>query len=543
MPEMELKMIRINQLKLNYNHSERDLIFKIADKLRIKKDRIAEEILEYNIVKKSIDARFKPDFKFVYSVDVTLKNEKLINKKVFDENIFLTEEKKYEFTPSGTISMKNRPVIAGLGPAGLFCGYFLAKHGYAPIIIERGKCVEERKRDVNAFFEGEALNTESNVQFGEGGAGTFSDGKLNTLVKDKFLRNRLVLETLVEFGAKPSILYENKPHIGTDKLSEIVVNIRKAITKMGGEVLFNTKLTNIFIDEGKLVGIEVNGEKRIDTENLVVAVGHSARDTFEMLYNKGIEMEAKSFAVGVRIEHPQLIIDENMYGKDHNAFENIEAAEYKVTYTSSNERGVYSFCMCPGGYVVNASSENGRIAINGMSYSGRDGVNANSAIIVSVNPMDYGSEAPLAAIGFQRKLEENAYNEGNGNIPIQLYGDFCSNICSQSLGQVTPQIKGKYSFGNIRNILPQEICNSLIEGIEYFGKKIDGFNRADAVLSAVESRTSSPVRIRRNDDFISNVKGIYPCGEGAGYAGGITSAAMDGVRVFEAIAKIYKSVV
>ena len=356
-------------------------------------------------------------------------------------------------------------------------------------------------------------------------------------------RNRLVLETLVEFGAKESILYDNKPHIGTDKLAEIVVKMRNAIISLGGEVRFNSKLTNISVENGYLKGIEVNNNEIIDTENLVLAIGHSARDTFKMLYDNKVNMEAKSFAVGVRIEHPQIIIDENMYGSDHNAFENIEAADYKVTYTASNERGVYSFCMCPGGYVVNASSENGRIAVNGMSYSKRDGVNANSAIIVSVNPSDFGSTSPLGAVEFQRNLEEKAYIEGKGNIPIQLFGDFCENRISKELKSIKPQIKGKYEFGNIRNILPNEVCDSLEEGIKYFGNKIKGFDSPDAVLSAVESRTSSPVRISRDEEFYANIKGIYPCGEGAGYAGGITSAAMDGIRVFEAIAKSYKSIV
>jgi len=532
-------VIRINQIKLRYNHSNEDLLHKIINILKIKK----EEIIEYSVVKRSIDAREKPDFKYVYSVNVTLKNDNKVKKSIFNQNVYITEKEYYNFVPCGEKIMNSRPVIAGFGPAGIFCGYFLAKHGYKPIIIERGKCVEERQKDVLKFWEENVLNTESNVQFGEGGAGTFSDGKLNTLVKDKMYRNRLVLETLVEFGAKESILYDNKPHIGTDKLAEIVVKMRNAIISLGGEVRFNSKLTNISVENGYLKGIEVNNNEIIDTENLVLAIGHSARDTFKMLYDNKVNMEAKSFAVGVRIEHPQIIIDENMYGSDHNAFENIEAADYKVTYTASNERGVYSFCMCPGGYVVNASSENGRIAVNGMSYSKRDGVNANSAIIVSVNPSDFGSTSPLGAVEFQRNLEEKAYIEGKGNIPIQLFGDFCENRISKELKSIKPQIKGKYEFGNIRNILPNEVCDSLEEGIKYFGNKIKGFDSPDAVLSAVESRTSSPVRISRDEEFYANIKGIYPCGEGAGYAGGITSAAMDGIRVFEAIAKSYKSIV
>ncbi len=536
-------VIRINQIKLKYNHSEKDLLYKIADILKLKRDRFLSELENYEIIRKSIDAREKPDFKFVYSVNVCLKCEGNLKKSVFNKDVYYTNREKYEFIPNGKKELKERPVIAGFGPAGIFCGYFLAKSGYKPIIIERGKCVKDRQRDVNAFWNGEPLNTESNVQFGEGGAGTFSDGKLNTLVKDKFYRNRLVLETLVQFGAKESILYENKPHIGTDKLAEIVVKMRNAIIEMGGEVHFDSKLTNIYTENNVLKAVEINNNERIDTEVLVLAVGHSARDTFYMLNKNGLNMEPKSFAVGVRIEHPQLIIDENMYGKSHHAFDNIEAAEYKVTHTSQNGRGVYSFCMCPGGYVVNASSETGRIAVNGMSYSDRAGINSNSAIIVSVNPKDYGSSDVLSAVEFQRRIEEKAYEEGKGSIPVQLFGDFCMNRVTTELGEVMPQIKGKYEFGNIRNILPNDICESLIEGIQAFGRRIVGFDREDACLSAVESRTSSPVRIWRNDEFVSNIDGIYPCGEGAGYAGGITSAAMDGIRVFEAIANLYKSVV
>lgn len=536
-------MIRINQIKLKYNHSKDDLLNKIADNLKLNRNKIKDEIVSFSIVKKSIDAREKPDFKFVYSVDVILKNEKNIKKSVFNNNVYITENENYSFEPTGEQILKNRPVIVGFGPAGIFCGYFLAKYGYKPIIIERGKCVSERKVDVEKFWNGKELNTESNVQFGEGGAGTFSDGKLNTLVKDKFYRNKLVLETLVKFGAKESIVYENKPHIGTDKLTGIVENMRNEIFLLGGEVRFNTKMTDLSIENGCINAIEVNDNEWISTDALVLALGHSARDTFYMLNDKGIHMESKSFAVGVRYELPQNMIDVNMYGADHHEFDNIEAADYKVTYNNEAGRGVYSFCMCPGGYVVNASSENNKIAVNGMSYSDREGVNANSAIIVSVNPSDYGCDSPLAAIDFQRKLEEAAFKEGNGKIPVQLFGDFCENQITKDFGEIKPQIKGEYSFGNIRNVLPDFICQSLIEGIHGFGSKIKNFDRTDAVMSAVESRTSSPVRIQRNDDFMANIYGVYPCGEGAGYAGGITSAAMDGIRVFEAIAKRYKNVV
>lgn len=529
-------MIRINQIKLKYNHGKDALAKKILSTLKITEN----ELVEYKIVKKSIDAREKPDFKFVYGVNVVVKNENNIKKSIYNNNVFKIEEEKYNYVPAGNEILEQRPVVAGLGPAGLFCAYFLAKYGYRPIVLERGRCVAERKADVDRFFEEGILNTESNVQFGEGGAGTFSDGKLNTMVKDKMGRNSLVLETLVQFGAKKEILYENKPHIGTDKLSEIVVNMREEIKRLGGEIRFNSKLTDIVIEDNEIKAVEINGEEKIETKVLVLAVGHSARDTFYMLKDKGVHMEQKSFAVGVRMEHPQQMIDENMYGKDHNAFENIEAADYKVTYTTESNKGVYSFCMCPGGYVVNASSEEKRLCVNGMSYSDRGGKNANSAIVVTVSPKDYGKEGPMGAVEFQRELEEKAFREGNGMIPVQLFGDFCENRMSREFREIIPQIKGKYQFGNIRNIFPEDINEALIEGINGFGKKIKAFNRKDAVLSAVESRTSSPVRISRDEEFVSNIKGIYPCGEGAGYAGGITSAAMDGVRVFEGITSKYK---
>lgn len=530
-------MIRINQIKMNLTDGEDRLTIKAAALLRLR----PEDIRSLKIVKKSIDARHKPDIKYVYSVNVTVKNEKKINRRLFNNNIFFTKEKKYSMPKAGDEKLFDSPVIVGMGPAGLFCGYFLAKAGYRPLIIERGECVEDRKRTVESFWRGEALNTESNVQFGEGGAGTFSDGKLNTVVKDKDGKHMEVLETFVKFGAKPEITYVNKPHIGTDILYDIVKNIRQEIIRLGGKVKFNTKLTDIHTENGKINSITVKStakggdgsSENINCQVLVLALGHSARDTFEMLEEKKLQMEPKSFAVGVRVEHPQSMINKKMYGTE--AHELLEAADYKVTYNTQDSRGVYSFCMCPGGYVVNASSEEKRLAVNGMSYSGRDGSNANSAIIVTVTPEDYGKESPLDGMYFQRSLEEKAYTEGKGAVPVQRFEDFEKNRCSEGLGSVMPTIKGEYRLSNLRNIFPEYISSSLIEGIHGFSRQIADFDMPDAVMSGVESRTSSPVRINRDDKFESGIKGIYPCGEGAGYAGGITSAAMDGIRVFEAI--------
>ena len=530
-------MIRINQIKMKLTDGEDRLTIKAAALLRLR----PEDIRSLKIVKKSVDARHKPDIKYVYSIDVTVENEKKINRRLFNNNIFFTEEKKYSMPKAGDEKLFESPVIVGMGPAGLFCGYFLAKAGYRPLIIERGECVEDRKRTVESFWRGEALNTESNVQFGEGGAGTFSDGKLNTVVKDKEGRHMEVLETFVKFGAKPEITYVNKPHIGTDILYDIVKNMRQEIIRLGGQVKFNTKLTDIHTENGKINSITVKGtaeggdggSENISCQVLVLALGHSARDTFEMLEEKKLRMEPKSFAVGVRVEHPQSMINKKMYGTE--AHELLEAADYKVTYNTPDKRGVYSFCMCPGGYVVNASSEEKRLTVNGMSYSGRDGSNANSAIIVTVTPEDYGKESPLDGMYFQRSLEEKAYTEGKGAVPVQRFEDFEKNICSEELGSVRPMIKGEYRLSNLRNIFPEYISSSLIDGIHGFSRQIEDFDMPDALMSGVESRSSSPVRINRNDKLESDIKGIYPCGEGAGYAGGITSAAMDGIRVFEAI--------
>ena len=527
-------MIRIGQLKIEPNHTEKELVQKIAKVLRISE----QEIKDYKIQKQSIDARKKPDLKYVYTVDVSVPKEERILKKNKDKNITLAKEIAYHFETSGIEKMKERPVIIGAGPAGLFCAYILAEHGYRPVLFERGASVEERTEDILNFWETGTLKPESNVQFGEGGAGTFSDGKLNTLVKDPVGRNKKVLQIFVDNGAPEDILYANKPHIGTDILVDVIRNMRNRILAWGGEIHFHSKFVDFTMENDKLssITIETSDEKKeIKAETLVLAIGHSARDTFKMLYDKKIPMSAKSFAVGVRVEHEQSKINASQYG-DPCKYD-MPAAAYKVTANLENGRGVYSFCMCPGGYVVNASSEEGHTAVNGMSYRARAGKNANSAIIVSVNPEDFGSDHPLAGIEFQRKLEKAAYEIGKGQIPVQLFGDYCKNQISTKLGSVTPQIKGSYTFGNVRQIFPKEIGDSIELGIKSFDKQIHGYANDDTILSGVESRTSSPVRIPRNDAFQIENTGIYPCGEGAGYAGGITSAAMDGLKVAEMIAK------
>lgn len=536
-------MIRINQMKLNIEHTSDDFERKILKTLCIKK----EELQGFQIRKQSIDARKKPVLYYVYSVDVQVRDEAKVKKTVKNNQIqFQVKPDSYHFEVKGTTELTHRPVIIGTGPAGLFCGYMLAAHGYQPILLERGADVDQRTKDVEAFWENGRLNLSSNVQFGEGGAGTFSDGKLNTLVKDKFGRNHEVLRIFAEHGAPESITYESKPHIGTDVLSAVVKEMRKYICAHGGEVRFHSQVTDIqtHSDNGQKIlrKLKIYDSQKaetylLDTDLAVFAIGHSARDTFSMLYQHGLPMQPKAFAVGVRIEHPQEMINQDQYGKNYPSF--LPAAPYKLTANLDNGRGVYTFCMCPGGYVVNASSEEHRLAVNGMSYSRRDSQNANTAVIVTVSPDDFGSDHPLAGVEFQRKLEEAAYLEGNGKVPVQLFGDFCENRPSVQLGTVTPHIKGMYQLANVRNIFPEFIAESLTEGIQIFDHKLPGYARYDAVISGVESRTSSPVRLIRDQSLQSEIRGIYPCGEGAGYAGGITSAAMDGIKAAEMIASVY----
>ena len=532
-------MIKINQIKLPVTHSDEALKKKIIKMLKLN----AKTGFTYRILKKSLDARKKPELFYTYSVAVeiedTKNSEEAIVKRAASSSVLIYKEKEYMIPACGHIPLDRRPVIAGAGPAGLFCAYILAEAGFRPIVIERGSRVEKRTCDVQKFWESGILNPKSNVQFGEGGAGTFSDGKLNTSVKDPSGRNRLVLETFVRFGADPSILYDNKPHIGTDVLSEVIVNMREFLVDKGVTFVFDTCVNNLDIVSQKLLSVytdsDSNSNSEIKTDVCVLALGHSARDTFEMLEREKFLMQAKSFAVGLRIEHPQSMINLALYGEEEN--EKLGAAAYKVTHTCENGRGVYSFCMCPGGYVVNASSEPDRLAVNGMSYHDRAGHNSNTALITTVTPDDFPSDSPLAGLEFQRKYEELAYKIGNGKIPVQLLGDFLKNQMSTKLGNVTPSIKGEWQFANLHECLPDYVCASLEEGMRAFGHKIKGYDAEDTVFSGVETRTSSPLRMERNKQFESNIQGLFPCGEGAGYAGGITSAAMDGIKTAEAIAE------
>lgn len=534
-----VNMIRINQLKLPITHSREELLKKAAKTLKIG----ISQIEEFTIIRQSLDARKKPELFFVYSVDCKVKQEKQILKKVNNNNVMLSDTVYYRFPKSGTEPLKNRPVIVGFGPAGLFCGYMLAKAGYQPLILERGQAVEERQKTVDTFWKNGILDPESNVQFGEGGAGTFSDGKLNTLIKDKDGRGREVMRIFHEMGAPEEILYQQKPHLGTDVLVNIVRNMRKQIEVFGGEIRFSSKMTDIQLKNQKVTGVVVNDSEYIPCEVLILAPGHSARDTFEMLVRRGVSMSAKSFAVGVRIEHPQKMINISQYGREE--VHELGAASYKLTHTADNGHGIYSFCMCPGGHVVNASSEDGHLAVNGMSYQKRDSENANSALIVTITPEDYASygdaDTPEALYGikFQRALEKKAFDAGKGAIPVQIFEDYKENRETKQFGGIKPCMKGDYTLSNVRSIFPAFIGDAIEEGITAFGKKIKGYDRGDAVISGVESRSSSPVRIIRNATLESEISGFYPCGEGAGYAGGITSAAIDGIKVAEAIAKKY----
>ena len=528
-------MLKIQQLKLPVEHTGQELREKIIKTLRIR----PEELIRYEIIRRSLDAR-GGELRYVYQVEVQVRKEASVLKRCRG-TVCQADRVRYRFPKPGTEKLCRRPVIVGTGPAGLFCGLMLARAGYGPILLERGQAAAERAAAVERFWKLGILDPESNVQFGEGGAGTFSDGKLNTLVKDPKGRNRKVLELFVEAGAPEEILYESRPHLGTDLLVGIVSRMREEILRLGGEVRFGCRMTDVRVEQGAVRGVTlqtVGGEPQfLETGLLVLAVGHSARDTFAMLEKRQVPMQAKSFAVGVRIEHPQRMIDRNQYGTDYPDL--LPAASYNATRRTDSGRGVYSFCMCPGGYVVNASSEEGALAVNGMSYQARDGRNANSAMIVTVTPEDYGGMDVLAGVEFQRKLERAAYRLGGGQIPVQLFRDFCRNTPSSVLGEIEPSVRGKYRLSNVREIFPQGLSSALEEGIRGCDVLIPGFAREDAVLSGVESRTSSPVRILRDEQFESRVCGLYPCGEGAGYAGGITSAAMDGLKIAEAIAKKY----
>ncbi len=530
--------IMINlQIKQKIKHTDKDIIKSIEHELKLNRSDF-----NYEIKKRSLDARDKKNIFWLYTVFVSLKDKKLEEKMIHFSKGKITkaEEKKYMPVISGTETLITRPVVIGTGPAGLFAAYLLTEYGYSPIILERGEDVEKRAISVQKFWDTGILNENSNVQFGEGGAGTFSDGKLNTGVKDAGGKIGFVLDTFVKFGAAPDIKYSNKPHIGTDVLKIVIKNMREYMIKKGAEIHFNSCVTDIVEESGHIKGVIVNNKDFVESENVIFAIGHSARDTFKMLMGHNIKITQKAFAIGLRIEHLQEKIGFSQYG---DAYKLLPPADYKLTHTARDKRGVYSFCMCPGGFVVNASSEIGRTCVNGMSNRDRNEKNANSAIVVQINPTDFdpaNTGDPLLGIKFQQKLEENCYLLTGGKIPVQRFEDFKLGRKTKEFGEVIPNSKGMYEKSDLSLILPKFVKEDIIEGVEAFENKIRGFSDGDSILSGIEGRTSAPVRITRSDFLEANIKGLYPTGEGAGYAGGITSAAVDGIKVFEAIAAKYK---
>ena len=532
-------MLRINELKMPLDTTDEDLKSAAAKALRIRES----EIQELSVFRRSIDSRKKENILFNYSIDVRVAgNEDKILKHADKRRVQHSEF--YEYVP---VELKRkskfRPVIAGFGPAGMFCALMLARAGLKPLVIERGNDVDTRTKDVHNFWETRNLNTESNIQFGEGGAGTFSDGKLTTGIKDK--RQRKIFTEFVHFGAPEQILYSNYPHIGTDKLTDVVKNLRNEILSLGGEIKFGCKLVDLIVANKYIHGItyeDRDGHRTdFETDTLVLAIGHSARDTVEMLYNKGIKMMQKPFSVGARIEHPREMIDQAQYGNfaGHPA---LGAANYKMACHPEHGRGAYTFCMCPGGTVVTASSEEGGLVVNGMSEYARDKENSNSALLVGIEPVDFPDEHPLSGIYLQRNIETSAFKLGGGDYtaPTQLVGDFINNTPSTKLGSVKPSCPTGATPSDLRQILPRKVTDTMASAILQMDKKLHGFALNDALLTAPETRSSSPVRIMRDEFFQcylngDNLGGVYPCGEGAGYAGGIVSAGVDGIRCAEAI--------
>lgn len=528
-------MIRINELKLPLNHSDADLPAAICARLKLK----PEQLLEFTVFKRGVDARKKSDIQLTYTLDVqTDHNARVLTAFSKDDQIRPAPDTSYQFVAKAPAQLTERPLVIGLGPCGLFAGLLLAEMGFKPIILERGKEVRERTKDTFGFWRKKPLNTESNVQFGEGGAGTFSDGKLYSQVKDPKHYGRKVLTEFVKAGAPEEIMYVSKPHIGTFKLVTMVEKMRARIIELGGEIRFSTRVDDILRDGEQLTGVRLNDGTELHSRYVVLAVGHSARDTFEMLYKQGVYIEAKPFSVGFRIEHRQSMIDECRYGASA-GHPLLGAADYKLVHHGSNNRTVYSFCMCPGGTVVAAASEEGRVVTNGMSQYSRNERNANSAIVVGIDPeRDYPGH-PLAGIELQRKLEAQAYVLGGSNYdaPAQRVGDFLAGVPSTELGDVQPSYTPGVKLTDLSQVLPDYVIAAIREAIPAFDRQIKGFARADGLLTGVETRTSSPICIKRGADYQSlNTKGLFPAGEGAGYAGGILSAGIDGIKVAEAVA-------
>ncbi|SAL76777.1 FAD dependent oxidoreductase [Caballeronia terrestris] len=531
-------MLRLSEVKLPLDHADADL--EAAIRARLKSLGVPSgDLIRYTVFRRAHDARKRSDIKLTYIVDVEVRDEASAIKRLDAvPHCSVTPDMAYRFVAKAPEKSElSRPVVIGMGPCGLFAGLILAQMGFRPIILERGKAVRERTKDTWGLWRKNVLNPESNVQFGEGGAGTFSDGKLYSQIKDPKHYGRKVLDEFVKAGAPEDILYLSRPHIGTFRLVSMVEKMRATIHQLGGEVRFESRVEDIEIDGGKVRGLKLANGETLRCEHVVLAVGHSARDTFEMLHERGVYMEAKPFSLGFRIEHPQGVIDRSRFGK-FAGHKLLGAADYKVVHHCSNGRAVYSFCMCPGGTVVAATSEPGRVVTNGMSQYSRNERNANAGIVVGITPEDFPG-GPLAGIAFQRKWEERAFELGGGDYcaPGQLVGDFIAGRASTSLGSVEPSYKPGVRPTDLSTALPDYVIEAIREALPQLDKKIPGFSMHDAVLTGVETRTSSPIRVRRKDDFQSlNVEGLYPAGEGAGYAGGIYSAAIDGIEVAEALA-------
>jgi len=530
-------MLRITELKLPLDHPDEALREAIVQRLGIRD----EQLISFNLFKRSYDARKKnTELLFIYTIDLHASNEEeLLRKFADDHNVVPAPDVTYRYVAQAPEGLDARPIVVGLGPCGIFAGLLLAQMGFKPIILERGKEVRQRTKDTWGLWRKSVLNPESNVQFGEGGAGTFSDGKLYSQIKDPQHHGRKVLEEFVKAGAPDEILYINKPHIGTFRLTGMVEQMRQEMIALGAEVRFEQKVTDLLIEEGQVQGVVLESGEQLLSRHVVLALGHSARDTFRMLHAQGVYMEAKPFSVGFRIEHPQSLIDKARLGK-YAGHPKLGAADYKLVYHAKNGRSVYSFCMCPGGTVVAATSEPGRVVTNGMSQYSRNERNANSGIVVGIDPERDYPGGPLAGIELQERLEAHAYVMGGSNYqaPAQLVGDFVAGKPSTALGSVEPSYKPGVTLGDLAPSLPAFAIEAIREALPAFDRQIKGYNLHDAVLTGIETRTSSPLRIRRGEDFQSlNVKGLFPAGEGAGYAGGILSAGVDGIRVAEAVAK------